>query len=372
MTKHQVNERRMLRGVALLVGGLVLASCAEPARVVLYEERNKTNSPVVAPKAVRNAPTTVRKAPKRVRKPSPAVVASKPATEHQVRSGDTVYTIALRYQVPIRGLIALNGLQAPYILRSGQRLRLPKPRRHVVQPGDTIYRISRTYDVALSRLVQLNRIEPPYKIIVGRVLRLPDSVEPVKPVVAAKPVVKRPVTASKNPPATVDDRGKPRPKSKPLAKTVKQPAQSKRPVAAVPKPPPLSKRKFLLPVRGRLLSKFGPKGRGLRNDGVNIAAPRGTPVRAAENGIVVYSGNALLGFGNMILVRHANGYMTAYAHNDTISVGRGDTVRRGQVIATVGSTGNVSSPQLHFEIRKGKRAINPAKLLPNLTSARRG
>ena len=84
---------------------------------------------------------------------------------------------------------------------------------------------------------------------------------------------------------------------------------------------------------------------------------------------MVYSGNALLGFGNMVLLRHANGYMTAYAHNETISVKRGDSVRRGQVIATVGSTGNVAAPQLHFEIRKGKRAVDPAKYLPVLTAA---
>ena len=117
-----------------------------------------------------------------------------------------------------------------------------------------------------------------------------------------------------------------------------------------------------------MLSHFGSKGRGLRNDGVNIAAPRGTPVRAVENGIVVYSGNALLGFGNMVLLRHDNGLMTAYAHNEMVSVSRGDTVRRGQMIATVGSSGNVSAPQLHFEIRKGKRAIDPLKFLPALSA----
>lgn len=249
----------------------------------------------------------------------------------------------------------MNGLQAPYVLRSGQTLRLPKPRRHVVRPGDTIYGISKSYAVAVSRLVQVNQISPPYKIVVGRVLRLPDSIEPSAP----------PEVASlQNTPPSKPSLAEPDSRSTPAARSV----AAKRP-AAIPKPPPLSKGKFLLPVRGRLLSRFGPKGRGLRNDGVNIAAPRGTPVRAAESGIVVYSGNALLGFGNMVLVRHANGYMTAYAHNEAVAVSRGDTVRRGQVIAKVGSTGNVAKPQLHFEIRKGKRAINPAKFLPGLSTA---
>lgn len=354
----KMRHRRIAAWAALLV----LAGCTDPARVVLYEERSQVERPPVQltfpkPPSLPARRVEARKVPKK----------KQPATIHEVRSGETVYTIALRHQVPIRGLIALNGLQAPYVLRSGRVLKLPKPRRHVVKAGDTIYGISRTYEVALSRLVQLNGIKSPYKIVVGRVLRLPDSVER-QPVVAAKPP-SSPQTAQATPRVAspkgnvqaVPKKGAP-PKARPKTKPRKT-------LAAIPKPPPLSNRKFLLPVRGKLLSGFGPKGRGLRNDGVNIAAPRGSPVRAAQNGIVVYSGNALLGFGNMILVRHANGYMTAYAHNESISVRRGDTVRRGQVISTVGSSGNVASPQLHFEIRKGKRAVNPAKYLPNLASS---
>ncbi len=366
MTNCQA-ERRRRQGLAAFAALFVIGACAEPARVVLYDERNPNSRRVASPP--RGAVSEAGKVQPRSanRRDHRSVSTARPATAHQVHSGDTVYTIALRYQVPIRGLIKLNGLKAPYVLRSGQFLRLPKPRRHTVQPGDTIYRISQIYDVALSRLVQLNEIEAPYKIVVGRRLRLPDSVEPSKEVAVAtlprnsailKPPPKRQKRKEREPTARI------RP---PISKSTPSP----RVAAVIPKPPPLSSRKFLLPVRGRLLSKFGSKGRGLRNDGVNIAAPRGTPVRAAENGIVVYSGNALLGFGNMILLRHANGYMTAYAHNASVSVARGDTVRRGQVIAKVGSSGNVASPQLHFEIRKGKRAINPATYLPNLATATR-
>ncbi len=351
MTKRQVHIG-MLAPLAVSAALLFVAGCAEPARIVLYDERHKdTKAPPAAAVTVRPRPTVQQSGP------------AGPASFHTVRSGDTVYSVSQRYQVPIRGLITMNGLRAPYVLRGGHTLRLPKPRRHVVLSGDTIYGISRRYEVALSRLVQLNDITPPYKIVVGRVLRLPDSVEPSAPsgnIVTATPLA---------PPARKPAAAKQVSKAKPFAKNRNvDPAPRKMPVA-VPKPPPLSKRRFLLPVRGRLLSRFGPKGRGLRNDGVNIAASRGTPVRAAENGIVVYSGNALLGFGNMVLLRHANGYMTAYAHNEAISVSRGDTVRRGQVIATVGSTGNVASPQLHFEVRKGKRAIDPAKLLPTLSAS---
>jgi murein DD-endopeptidase MepM/ murein hydrolase activator NlpD len=352
MTKRRVEKER-IPGLAAGAVLLVLAGCADPARVVLYDERHagdKAPAPVVASRPAQQAPAS---------RPSAAV-------KHEVRSGDTVYTVALRHKVPIRSLIELNRLRAPYLLRSGQVLRLPKPRRHVVRPGDTIYGISRTYDVAVSRLVQLNGLTPPYKIVVGRDLRLPGSVAPAEPAKSA-PAPKQ-MARGALPPLPKTQRGKSRLTQKPPRPPRDAAAASRKLQAAVPKPPPLSSRKFLLPVRGRLLSRFGPKGRGLRNDGVNIAAPRGTPVRAAENGIVVYSGNALLGFGNMVLVRHANGYMTAYAHNESISVARGETVRRGQVIATVGSTGNVASPQLHFEIRKGKRAVDPKKFLPNLAS----
>ena len=116
-------------------------------------------------------------------------------------------------------------------------------------------------------------------------------------------------------------------------------------------------------MQGRLLSGFGPKPGGLQNDGINIAAEYGAPVRAAENGVVVYVGNELRGFGNLLLLRHADGWMTTYAHIGEALVSPGQTVRRGQVVARVGSSGRVSRPQLHFEIRKGKNPVNPTRLL---------
>ncbi|MCR6632053.1 MAG: M23 family metallopeptidase [Magnetospirillum sp.] len=108
------------------------------------------------------------------------------------------------------------------------------------------------------------------------------------------------------------------------------------------------------------MTEFGPMGKGQNNDGVNIVAPRGTPVKAAENGVVAYVGNELKGFGNLLLIKHADGWMTAYAHNDQLLVRKGEQVRKGQQIATVGASGNVTQPQLHFEIRRGTEAVNPA------------
>jgi len=117
------------------------------------------------------------------------------------------------------------------------------------------------------------------------------------------------------------------------------------------------------PVRGRVIAAFGPKPNGFQNDGINLAVPEGTPVKAAEDGVVAYAGNELKGYGNLVLVRHSNGFVTAYAHASEILVKRGEAVKRGQVIAHSGQTGNVTSPQLHFEIRKGATPVDPAQYL---------
>ena len=121
---------------------------------------------------------------------------------------------------------------------------------------------------------------------------------------------------------------------------------------------------FRWPARGRVISGSGAMANGQQNDGINLALPEGTPVHAAEDGVVAYAGSELKGYGNLVLVRHSNGFVTAYAHASEILVKRGDQVRRGQVIAKSGQTGNVTSPQLHFEIRKGSAPVDPTQYLP--------
>ena len=165
-------------------------------------------------------------------------------------------------------------------------------------------------------------------------------------------------------PATLDSAASPNGKStgKALAggaaglASLEPPAQA--PVE-IPEPGPRGSGKFLWPVNGKVVSPFGLKEGGLHNDGINISAPLGTPVHAAENGTVVYAGNELRGFGNLLLIRHADGWVSAYAHCEALLVKRGDKVHRGQVVARVGQTGAVSSPQLHFELRKGAQAVDP-------------
>ncbi len=261
---------------------------------------------------------------------------------HVVARKETVYGISRRYGVPLRGVIDANGLKPPYSLRIGQQLLIPIQRDHVVAKGETVYSISRRYGVERAELVRLNRIPPPYTIKPGQRLVLPDS-RPPDPVIA-------------------------QPKAPPAGKTLLAVRPARAAPVAVPQPPPRAGNKFHWPVEGRVILGYGPKANGLHNDGINIKAPRGAPVRAAENGVVAYAGNELRGFGNLVLIKHAGGWVTAYAHTDQVVVRRGDKVRRGQIIGRVGSTGNVASPQLHFEVRKGTQAVDPTRLLTRQTA----
>jgi murein DD-endopeptidase MepM/ murein hydrolase activator NlpD len=120
---------------------------------------------------------------------------------------------------------------------------------------------------------------------------------------------------------------------------------------------------FRWPVRGRVIAGYGAKTSGKQNDGINVAVPEGTPVKAADDGVVTYAGNELKGYGNLVLIKHSNGFVTAYAHTSELLVKRGDTIKRGQIIAKSGQTGEVQSPQLHFEIRKGSTPVDPTQFL---------
>jgi murein DD-endopeptidase MepM/ murein hydrolase activator NlpD len=134
-------------------------------------------------------------------------------------------------------------------------------------------------------------------------------------------------------------------------------------VEQLPAPDPMSGNSFRWPVKGRVIAQFGARPDGGHNDGIDLAVPQGTSVQAAENGVVAYAGNELKGYGNLVLVRHANNWVSAYAHNAEILVKRGEKVRRGQVIAKAGATGAVSQPLVHFELRKGSRPVDPTKYM---------
>lgn len=272
-----------------------------------------------------------------------------------VQPGDTVYGIAQRNGISTRSLIDWNGLRPPYVLQVGQSLRLPQSQGYVVQRGDSLYVISRRFGVDMASLARANNLREPYTIRVGQRLTLPTGTGPASVQAAAvrSTALPPPSSASQNRVLSA-----PLPDVKPSAPTRKSSVKS------VPEPPASAGSGFVWPVEGRVVSGFGAKGDGLHNDGVNIAAPRGAPVRAVENGVVAYAGKEIRGFGNLLLIKHEGGLITAYAHNDALLVARGDKVTRGQVIAKVGSSGGVDSPQLHFEVRQGTRAVDPARYLP--------
>ncbi|HXV25227.1 MAG TPA: LysM peptidoglycan-binding domain-containing M23 family metallopeptidase [Alphaproteobacteria bacterium] len=316
--------------------------------------------------------------------PAPAASALSEGVIHRVQRGDTLYSLAERFRIPVRSIIDLNRLRPPYRLIPGQPLLIPKPREHRVVAGDTVYGISRRYGVDMSALVKLNGIAPPYTIKVSQIMRLPAPVETQDLTVAAVSSPEpAPAASLTHAPGSPDASG---PSgvlveellpagAAPPGGTEPPPSPSAAPSVASAPPPnpatsvagivpaPRSSSRFLWPVEGKILSGFGPKKGGLHNDGINIAAAQGTPVRAAENGVVAYAGNELRGFGNLLLIKHADGWTSAYAHNEELLVRRGDRVERGQIIAKVGSSGSVTSPQLHFELRDGARAVDPVRLL---------
>lgn len=266
-----------------------------------------------------------------------------------VQRGDSVYLIARRYNVPMKAIIQTNRLEPPYVLYPGQVLTLTPPQTYTVERGDSLYKISRKYGVDMRALAQKNSLQEPYTIFPGQKLLVPLAY----------------ATASAAPPPSASSPSSSQPRRGPSSTT---PVASSPPPVAPPAPPARAGSRFVWPAEGKILARFGPSGKGLHNDGINIGVARGTSVKAAENGVVAYSGNELQGFGNLLLVKHADGWMSAYAHNDELLVKRGDQVKRGQVISRAGSSGNVRSPQVHFELRRGTKAVDPLKYLASQRS----
>jgi murein DD-endopeptidase MepM/ murein hydrolase activator NlpD len=295
-----------------------------------------------------------------------------------VGAGETVESIARKYGVPASALRQTNNLSETNAIRPGQRIVIPRyvsssasaPRAaksahvaqgvHVVAPGETMIGIAHKYGITLNALARANNMQPVGKISVGQQLIVPGS----HSVAVAHAPAAPPPTPQVAQPRTI-------PAEKAIASAA--PLQSARIVTpetqtttqsvATAAEPAGNLPSFRWPVKGRIIAAFGSKMDGTQNDGINLAVPEGTPVKAADDGVVAYAGNELKGYGNLVLIRHANGYVSAYANASEILVKRGDTIKRGQVIAHAGQTGNVTSPQLHFEISKGSTPLDPTKYL---------
>ena len=310
----QQQSLRSLVTVALVAALLPMAGCKMPNLSL-----------------TRDTPAPVLVAP--LRQPREAIPPNGKVT---VRDGDNIYAIAARYGVPPTSIIRDNQIGPPYAVVVGQVLTLTPPRVHVVGPEDSIYSLSQRYAVSQYQLAEANGIEAPFTLQVGQRLILPDrldfsvlDVSPDATTVAAVTIAPAPAT----------------------------PAVRKRFVA------PSGTGPFRWPIEGEIVAEFGPAARGVHNDGVNIAAAAGTEVRAAARGTVAFVGREIKSFGTLILVKHDGGIITAYAHLGEVLVKEGDVIDVGQKIATVGQTGKVDTPQLHFEIRRSRKPIDPRSLI---------
>jgi murein DD-endopeptidase MepM/ murein hydrolase activator NlpD len=332
--------------------------------------------------------------------PPRSVAAAQPPGGSKIIVGtsDTLDVLAKRYHVTPQAILAANGYKGPRALSPGQQLIIPHPATaaapapamapvaaapamapaakpvaavaappstHFVNHGDTLASIARKNHISSAELARANGLDPSAKLKLGTRLTVPGA----KTAALAVPVAAAPVAGTLQPVAVA-----PAPATKMAAvaapvqsarlaqatanveeKAAEAPAKAAETTSALPT--------FRWPVRGKVVTSYGAKTNGKSNDGINLAVPEGTPVKAAEDGVVAYSGNELKGYGNLVLVRHSNGYVTAYAHASELMVKRGDTIKRGQVIAKSGQSGEVASPQLHFEIRKGSSPVDPLQFL---------
>jgi len=319
-----------------------------------------------------------------------------------VGPGESLETLSRRYSVPVAAIMEANSITSPATVRPGQHLVIPRRRGpgsavamatpqtrvasnapalppvspvgpprtalspsatvHTVAPGETLHSIARLYGKPVMVLAKANNLPPDTMVKVGERIVIPGGASAAPaPVAAAAP---RAVQHSEPPVGSLPPSQNLATADSPHSARLASPAPPEEQQGAVKSAEPAGGLpSFRWPVRGRVIAGFGPKPNGLQNDGINLAVPEGTPVKAAEDGVVAYAGNELKGYGNLVLIRHSNGFVTAYANASEIMVKKGDAIKRGQVIAKSGQTGNVTSPQLHFEIRKGSSPVDPSQYL---------
>ena len=241
---------------------------------------------------------------------------------------------------------------------------------YVVKTRDTVDGIAQRYGVSPRTIIERNKLQEPYRIQPGQTLEVPGArvVEPApttepQTAAAASASPRGPVKSEQLAPPPGSSQGEPPNPARPAPAepTPLSPAASSVTVPATPPSGPAPR--FEWPVHGRIVAPYGTQG-GQKNDGIDIAADKGAPVKAADGGTVVYAGNEVRGMGNLLLVSHANGYITAYGYNDELLVKKGDTVKKGQVIAKAGTSGAAADPRVHFEVRHAGKTIDPAGVLP--------
>ena len=284
------------------------------------------------------------------------------ATSYTVAPGDTLTRIAARTGAGADAIARANGIGAPFSVRAGERLQIPGGRYHLVHAGESGIAIARAYGVPWGRIVEANALAEPFILRTGQRVLIPD---------AAPPGASPPSTAAQRAAAfrlDIDDiltGGEPalavdaRP-----ARPVPGPTRVLPATAALLPPTRFSGSGFAWPVDGRVISRFGAGQSGERQNGLNIAAPLGTPIRAAADGVVAYVGSGIASLGGLVIVKHGSNWTTVYGYASRLLVQRGQSVKRGQTIALSGETGSIDRPAVHFELRRGRVPVNPEDQLP--------
>ena len=375
-----------------------VAPASEPVitpRMVVHDQTSAP-PPVVASKPIREAAAA----------PPPPPV-SRHAAEHeiiagdvvdagdsifenyQVQKGDHIDALARSFATTRKVLLDENKVRPPYLLRPGEILKVPVAKAYVAESVDTLSGVAKRFQVEVGELAQLNHLSERAALHDGQKIGLPSSMRDKGPIHlgglneyaygegSRPPQASSRVSSTMAPPAhpgltPLNGSGQ---ISQEHSGYVASPAQAPPPAQATPS---LSDNdisaaahgRFVWPVRGDIVARFGPMGVGRRNDGVDIKAAQGSVVKAAAPGEVVYAGDQVPGYGNLVLIKHADGWVTAYAHLDSVSVAMKDQVQQGQVVGEVGMTGGVSQPELHFEVRYSPtpadkaRPVDPVLVLP--------
>ena len=246
---------------------------------------------------------------------------------YKVKKGDNLYDISKKMSLSINDLIKINNINPPFKIHPNQIIYLPPKNYHIVRRNETLYSISRRYDVDRFQLSRANKLKSENKIAIGQKLVIPN----LKTALDINKLKKNKLT--------------------PLNKKNSLNISNNEKIL------------FKWPIKGKIILGFGTIKPGLHNDGINILSRKGDKVSASNSGKVIYTGNEIPGYGNLVLIKHRNNWITAYAHLEDIYLKRGSEVKVGEKVGTIGTSGNVNRPQLHFEIRKGKKALNPEEYL---------
>jgi len=347
----------MVRSTSLppLLPLLLLAACVPPRRAPAPPPPPPPPHLAMAPVAIGDSAPP----PFEAKKAIPNARESK-AGLYTVVAGDTLRRVSSKTGAGSEAIARLNGLAPPFIIRIGQKLRIPAGRWHEVHAGETGIAIARAYGVEWSRIAALNVLEEPYILRIGQRLLLPSQQE------VATMTIEQRAEAFQLDIGDLITGGEP---------AIAENAAPVRPEQTAPRDTPLPANvavaaarpfdgHFTWPISGEVVRRFGTFGLGRRNDGIDIATPLGAPIAAAADGVVAYAGTGVAAYGGLILIRHSDRWTTAYGHASELLVTRGQAVKRGQIIARAGHSPRADRPELHFEIRDGAKPVDPLARLP--------